>query len=98
MRAKNSGTSMQLYHREHIWKFFQAKVESWLDSQNTWTRAKGTNEGDFLNLMEKNNGILRSSEIVKSVSLCYNLGSLEILQSERDELVQRYLEFEQRRK
>lgn len=73
MRA-NQGDRMELYHREHLWKYFEAKVKAWIDRRKNWTN--GSNEADFNNLISKNNGELRSNDIVKSITLCYNLQRL----------------------
>lgn len=71
---------MELYHRQHLWKYFETKVRHWIDNRQTWRETPGSNEQDFRALMNKNNGQLRSQDIVKSISLCYNLQRLETLQ------------------
>lgn len=70
----NQDEISQLYHREHLWKFFERKIKNWVDKKEHWRR--GNNEADFENLRSKNNGELKSNEIVKSIILCYNLQRL----------------------
>jgi hypothetical protein len=49
-------------------------------------------------LISLNNGELRSKEIVKTISLCYNLERLETLQREKEELVRNHDKYEKIRK
>lgn len=50
---------MELYHRQHLWKYFEAKVKGWIDKRKSWLG--GSNQMDFQNLLDKNNGELRSN-------------------------------------
>jgi uncharacterized protein with von Willebrand factor type A (vWA) domain len=78
--------------------FLEGKVKGWLEKQKSWKEGQGSNEGDFAKLLNMNNGQLRSQDIVKTVSLCYNLQRLETLQHERDDLVRNSQKHEKIRK
>lgn len=51
---------MELYHRQHLWKYFEDKVRGWVGTRNSWTGRGGSIESDLLGLINKNNGELRS--------------------------------------
>ncbi len=76
------GESKQLnefFYRKHLEEYFEAKVQAWVEERETWADIDDTNEGDFLEVLKKNEGELKSNEIVKSITLCYNLSRLEII-------------------
>lgn len=65
-------------------------ITDWLKSQDQWELKKDKAGLQLQELMRKNNGELRSNDIVKSVSLCYNLSRLEVLEDIKAGLVDTY--------
>ena len=33
----NQVDNMELYHRQHLWKYFEAKVKGWIDKRKSWS-------------------------------------------------------------
>jgi hypothetical protein len=91
-KGEESAHKLEFYYRKHLEEYFTQRVTSWLQDKNEWERRKDAIGKQLLALMKSNNGELRSDEIVKSVSLCYNLSSLEVLQNIKKDMISAYEE------
>lgn len=81
---------MEFFYRKHLEDFFNRLIQNWLNSKDKWYLNNDKVGLQLQKLMDKNNGQLRSDDIVKTVSLCYNLSRLEVIQQIKTELIEQY--------
>lgn len=34
---------MELYHRQHLWKYFESKIKNWIEHKKQWRIGEGSN-------------------------------------------------------
>lgn len=66
----------EFFYRKHLEDYLEERVRSWVEGSDSWEREVDSNEKDYLEVLGRNEGELKSKAIVKSISLCYNLSKL----------------------
>jgi hypothetical protein len=78
----------EFFYRKHLEDYLEDRIRAWEESSDSWERGVDSNENDYLEVLRGNEGELKSKEIIKSISLCYNLSRLEIIDDTRTALIE----------